>query len=911
MSYLYDLFLLCTKLFPDSPTSSPTPLPTNAPTPETWVPTPVPSLGCALGFYFDETAGTCELCPAGTYSDETKAPFSAWPRRASTCSKCPDGAVVTGGRSQCTFCNPGQYAHNSTTCAACPVSTYAPAPEADVCLECPPGFSTGVLSGATTCTICAAGTKTSGSGYGCIIYPIGRFSDSGASTCTTCEAGKYANVTGSVACEKCPGPSYSLPASTTCELCRRDYYLDPYGDCQARPTGSVCKYDGESTYIDLEIDRGYWRISENSVDVLECPLPEACDGRSTSLEVNGSRRLRSFSNDYCSPGYVSTLCSVCDTKNDYFKNFDTGKCEACSDVDSFVSLLAHSPTVLTLVIIFLAVVIVSVGVTILDRLRKHDDREGTERESDADDADNKPLKDSPHAPRRRLQLGVELKQMISFAQIVATMRYTCGVTFPARFDSLLAILAIFNLDVYPALGMQCQVKYFDFINRMVCVTGGPFLFGTFMAAMHSFTTSRRHHGHAFYYGFWLLSFLSIVSASTVLVEFWQCRDFYVPHSESTGIDDSIENDESGTIESYLIADLGINCDGERYAQYSIYVLLMMCIYPVGLPLLYATFIWEYREGLRSSAVMERQASLNYPNVGHILFLFEGYSSRFYWYELVDCLRRLGLTAALSIVSHMESVLSPTVGLVLSLISVHVAEWRPFKESGDNTVGVVNQYLVVVFFLAAILLQTETVEEFAEDDHFGLLLVCIFSIGPIVAVTKMCTKSFCDKNDEFTDEMLYEARNRTETLCSSHPSGAANERSVELVSMNTRQHNLDPNDDRLRSPAPLPSLRSNAAKRRGLDENSRTRPKPETSIDAASDLSAIELMASQPEVPSSPTAAPASPAAPPSSGSLRASRMRERKAALLREEESRSKASLSPFSPAPVLANAILVHQSTP
>ena len=918
----------------------------------------MPSLGCALGFYFDETAGSCELCPAGTYSDETQAPFVCHrcPHGyyqpglgATTCSKCPDGAVVSGARSQCTFCDPGYYAHNSTTCIACPVSTYAPAPETEACLDCPPGFSTGVASGATDCSICAAGTKTSGSGYGCIICPIGRFSESGASTCTTCEAGKYANVTGSSACVKCPGSLYSLPASTTCELCRRDYYLDPFGECQACPTGSVCKYDGENTYTELEIAKGYWRISETSVDVLECPLAEACNGQGTAaLEANSSqRRLGSFSNDYCTPGYKGTLCSVCDTKNDYFKSFDTGKCEACADVNSFGNLLANSPTFLTFILVLLGIVIATVAVTVLERLRHPNDRERTDRESEEDASDDKPLKDSHHAPRTRLQLGVELKQMISFAQIVATMRYTCGVTFPAHFDALLAILAIFNLDVYPALGMQCQVKYFDFINRMVCVTGGPLLFGMFMAAMHSFTTGRRHHGHTFYYGFWLLSFLSIVSASTVLVEFWQCREFYVPHSESNDGDD---NDDNGTTESYLIADLGINCDGERYAQYSIYVVLMIFVYPVGLPLLYASSIWEYRKGLRSAAVMERQASLNYPNVGHILFLFEGYSSRFYWYELVDCARRLGLTAALSIVSHMESVLSPTVGLVLSLLSVHVAEWRPFKESGDNSIGVVNQYLLVVLFLAAILLQTESVEEFAEENHFGLILVFVFCLSPLVAVAKMGSKFFCTRNDESTDEMLYDARIRTaETLGSPSNSSVASEQSIELVNMNPRHHDnarsssaptttlvdrlarraqrtvnssisvndletvdfLEPDDVQLRSPAPQPSGRC-ALRARSRDASPRQRPKPRTSIDPAADHSAIEMMARMAEEAiASPTAAPASPAAPPAGGSLHKSRMRERKAALLKEEEARAKSRTNPYSLGPGLESAAIGSPVSP
>jgi hypothetical protein len=74
--------------------------------------------------------------------------------------------------------------------------------------------------------------------------------------------------------------------------------------------------------------------------------------------------------------------------------------------------------------------------------------------------------------------------------------------------------------------------------------------------------------------------------------------------------------------------------------------------------------------------------------------------------------------------------------------------------------------------------------------------------------------------------------------------------------------------------------------RSVALRSRTR-KPRTSSDEASDQSAIEMMASQPAARSSPLKSP--------SGSPSVSRLRERKAALVNEEEDRAKSTFESFS----------------
>jgi len=140
----------------------PTSSPTSVPTTETWLTTPAPSLGCSTGQFYDEVAGSCVVCPEGAFNNDTQAPSNCEQCASSACAKCPDGAIVSEDRTECTFCSAGYFSYNSTTCVACPLSTYAPTPRVDACIQCPGGFAPGVPLAATSCPPCEAGKYTSG-----------------------------------------------------------------------------------------------------------------------------------------------------------------------------------------------------------------------------------------------------------------------------------------------------------------------------------------------------------------------------------------------------------------------------------------------------------------------------------------------------------------------------------------------------------------------------------------------------------------------------------------------------------------------------------------------------------------------------------------------------------------------------
>ena len=117
---------------------------------------------CSTGQFYDEVAGSCVVCPEGAFNNDTQAPSNCEQCASSACAKCPDGAIVSEDRTECTSCSAGYFSYNSTTCVACPLSTYAPTPRVDACIQCPGGFAPGVPLAATSCPPCEAGKYTSG-----------------------------------------------------------------------------------------------------------------------------------------------------------------------------------------------------------------------------------------------------------------------------------------------------------------------------------------------------------------------------------------------------------------------------------------------------------------------------------------------------------------------------------------------------------------------------------------------------------------------------------------------------------------------------------------------------------------------------------------------------------------------------
>ena len=193
-------------------------------------------------------------------------------------------------------------------------------------------------------------------------------------------------------------------------------------------------------------------------------------------------------------------------------------------------------------------------------------------------------------------LSARFKVLICFYQILGSFTFAFpGVLFPSVFLSFAAKAAGLGLNVGTLLSAGC-VESYDFLDQLVLATLAPIGLAVGMLALFQTQHARLLNAwssaaledqdvldedaklslrNAFATVFLFGTYLVYTSCSSAVVRALQC---------DTGFDDS-KNSEFYQDE-YLFVDYTISCLTPRYRLHETYALVMVFVYPLGIPLLY-------------------------------------------------------------------------------------------------------------------------------------------------------------------------------------------------------------------------------------------------------------------------------------------------------------------------------------
>jgi len=199
-------------------------------------------ISCEAGKYNSSRGATeCSMCQAGEYSttDTKSGNGNGVALGATNCASCPAGKYTNNSMSYyCDSCSKGKSSsHGSTSCTSCGPGTYAES------------------TGSDTCNKCEAGKYPNEHGKRCTQCPDHRYSKAGDVKCPYCEENYFLNKKGE--CEVCPDGA-RCDAYTAVQGIRieSDYYrfsnmstsvykCELKDVCLARPTNAtgddVCK----------------------------------------------------------------------------------------------------------------------------------------------------------------------------------------------------------------------------------------------------------------------------------------------------------------------------------------------------------------------------------------------------------------------------------------------------------------------------------------------------------------------------------------------------------------------------------------------------------------------------------------------------------------------------------------------
>ena len=202
------------------------------------------------------------------------------------------------------------------------------------------------------------------------------------------------------------------------------------------------------------------------------------------------------------------------------------------------------------------------------------------------------------------------------------------------------------------------------------------------------------------------------------------------------------------------------------------------------PALYYVMLRSHHGILSDRVASAEEEAAGFPTTGHVHFLFDGYEPPYYWFEVLDCVRRLLLAAIIGVVSFTATA-APVAGFAISIGFTWVFTYlKPFTDNTDNTLSITLSYVTVFFFYAALLVKVNATSD-DEDDQavFGALLLFFIFSGPLVMVFLTLRdflragKCFVESTEESGDVELTEESSDVE---STEPSSSGRGESIDRL-----------------------------------------------------------------------------------------------------------------------------------
>lgn len=447
----------------------------------------------------------------------------------------------------------------------------------------------------------------------------------------------------SAACYKCGIGTYSyFPSDSACSICPVN------AQC---PGGNV-----------VDMNSNYWRSYQQSAILLQCPVYGVCLGGSNVTTQ-------------CTTGSTGAYCSVC--SKGYVAD-QSGVCYDCNNGETLATKLS----------VFIVFIVIALFIFVAYRFRNSVMRCYERFLSKQVIA----LLTSPKYKYMR----VKIKILVAFFQIISSVGPALNIVFPPDFVTYTNYYSIFQLNVLSIPGVNCLFSP-NYYSSLVITTLLPFIAFALVAislriivmrakrlnSRRPYYTLRLSIHHTIMVAF-VLSYFVLVDVSVKIFQVFQCERF-----------------DNGTI--LLVADYSISCNSPDRKTFLAYAIIMMFIYPIGIPLTYAAILIYNRKKINptwrlviensekkvvNEAIIQAEkikVRNTHKSLEKFRNLFDAFTPKRWYFEIFDCIRRL-LLGAIPVLIARGTFLQIVFVLVVSLGSVAMfMQLKPYIYDSDNQV----------------------------------------------------------------------------------------------------------------------------------------------------------------------------------------------------------------------------------
>jgi hypothetical protein len=537
-------------------------------------------------------------------------------------------------------------------------------------------------------------------------------------------------------CVPCPTGTYSLSDtvdnSTKCIDCTK---MEGVLSCHSKN-------------IDVEVK--YWRRNNDSQTILSCfSYFDGCNGGYNT------------GNQSCKYGYAGPLCASC--IEGYYSNGI--QCIACSDPTAHFTVAAIVYTCIGgfFFLLFIAYLISKY-------VFKHDLLAYTKQSLQAFYS----------------KIFVQVRIIIVTYQVVGSIQYALIVKFPYLFSKLTIIINALYFDISALFPVGCAFSTYTFIEKMILWTLLPFVVTLiiFIMAVAEYKYKTRNNAlrthddediftevkdkYLFY--FFFLTYLILPSVTTTLFRMYICTNIDPNHEDHNEYD------------YYLDADVRIPCYTKDWYRGVIYASIFIVVYPIGIPMMYLYLLSTCKEellnrqkedvisirskkipskvrnqnevstvtcdtnnssGLHASTCIvdnavddddgdeEMRQSKSNNLSSHALclsMLWEPYKNEYWYWEVIECYRRIILTSLVSIISP-GSPLQSLSAILFTLFFIRLyAYFLPYAEHSDNVLAELGQAQVFATFFIALIINSSLLVgikwKYVLGNYYNIIIHCI-------------------------------------------------------------------------------------------------------------------------------------------------------------------------------------------
>ncbi|CAN0027903.1 unnamed protein product, partial [Laminaria digitata] len=264
--------------------------------------------------------------------------------------------------------------------------------------------------------------------------------------------------------------------------------------------------------------------------------------------------------------------------------------------------------------------------------------------------------------------------------------------FPRQYETFLSCLSFATFDISVMTWYSCLFSP-DFYGRLLLATLTPLLVLSMLAGSYYIARKKYRSSSS---GM-LVVRNQHISAGLFVV-------FFVYSSVSSTIFQAFRCDALDDAMDYLQADYSLMCSSAKHKAYKVYAILMFIAYPLGIPAIFSWWLVRNRKYLKMS---DRQTVAHLQPFNSI---WGTYRPSRYYYEVVECCRRITLSAS-SVCLIPNSVNQIAIVLSLALVFSFVSEsMSPFERNADMSLYRWGNGVILASMYVALLMKADDSNE---------------------------------------------------------------------------------------------------------------------------------------------------------------------------------------------------------